>query len=294
MKRHFPIPNSKFQIGAVALGAVALAIAAYAAYPMRVSDARGRPVTIRAKPMRIVSIAPSNTEILYALGLGDRVVGVTRYCDYPPQAKNKPKVGDMTTSAEAVVALKPDLVLAHALVNSAAIPRLEKLGLTVFAIDPKTIGEVARDIRTIGRITARPETANRVASEMERRVAQVKKECAKRAALNVLVAIQPNPLWVAGPKTFVDEMIRLANAKNVAFDARPGFVTFSKELAISRNPDVIIAGVPADADYFLKSPEWRYTDAVHNKRVFVIKSELITRAGPRLANGLEELAHRLK
>ena len=273
---------------------VLLAASASAPYPMRVKDARGKVVTVRAKPMRIVSIAPSNTEILYALGLGDRVVGVTRYCDYPPEAKKKPKVGDMTTSAEAVVALKPDLVLAHAFVNDAAIPRLERLGLTVFAIDPKTIEGVIRDIRTIGRITGRPKTADRVASEMERRVAEVRKRCAKRAVRNVLVVFQSSPLWAAGPKTFVDEMIQLAHAKNVAFDARPGFVTFSKELAISRNPDVIVAGVKSDADYFLKSPEWGKTNAVKHKRVFVIKSELISRAGPRLAQGLGELARRLE
>jgi len=269
-------------------------LAASAGYPMHVKDARGRLVTIRAKPMRIVSIAPSNTEILYALGLGSRVVGVTRYCDYPPEAKKRPKVGDMTTSAEAVVALKPDLVLAHASLNDKAITRLEKLGLIVFAIDPKAIDGVIRDIRTVGRITARPKTADRVASEMERRIAEVRKQCAKRPVRNVLVVIQSSPLWAAGPKTFVDEMIRLAHAKNVAFDARPGFVTFSKELAISRNPDVIIAGVKGDADYFLKSPEWAKTNAVRHKRVFVIKSELMSRAGPRLADGLEELARRLE
>ena len=290
MKRQFPIPNSQFPI-LVAL--LALALPSHAAYPMRVKDARGKLVTIPAKPMRIVSIAPSNTEILYALGLGGRVVGLTRYCDYPPEAKKKPKVGDMTTSAEAVVALKPDLVLAHAFMNDAAIPRLERLGLTVFAIDPRTIDGVIRDIRTVGRITARPKTADRVASEMERKIAEVRKRCAKRPVRNVLIVVQSSPLWSAGPKTFVNEMIGLSHAKNIAFDARPGFVTFSKELAISRSPDVIIAGVKGDADYFLKSPEWRQTNAVKHKRVFVIKSELMTRAGPRLAQGLEELATRL-
>ncbi len=289
MKRRFPIPSSQFPI---LLALLALALPSHA-YPMRVKDARGKLVTVRAKPMRIVSISPNSTEILYALGLASRVVGVTRYCDYPPEAKKKPKVGDMTTSAEAVVALKPDLVLAHAFANDAAIPRLEKLGLTVFAIDPRTMAQVARDIRTIGRITARPKTGEKVASEMERQVSDVRKRCAKRPVRKVLVVIQSSPLWAAGPKTFVDEMIRLAHAKNVAFDARPGFVTFSKELAISRNPDVIVAGVKSDADYFLKSPEWRKTNAVKYRRVFVIKSELMTRPGPRLAGGLEELAKRL-
>ncbi|MDH7601082.1 MAG: cobalamin-binding protein [Armatimonadota bacterium] len=265
----------------------------FAGFPLRVRDARRELVVIRRKPQRIVSLAPSNTEILYALGLGGRVVGVTKYCNYPPSAAKKPKVGDVQINTEAVVALKPDLVLAHAVLNGSVIPRLEKLGLTVFAVNPRTLAEVARDIRTIGRITARPQTAERVASKFEAAVRRISASCAKRPRRKVLVVIQSNPLWVAGPKTFVDEMIRLVHATNVAFDARPGFVTFSKELAISRNPDVIIAGVKPDADYFLKSKEWQGTNAVKHRRVYVIKSDLMTRAGPRLADGLAELAEKL-
>ncbi len=261
---------------------------------MRVRDARGKTVTIRAKPLRIVSITPSNTEILYALGLGSRVVGVTKYCDYPAEAKKKPKVGDMTASAEAVLALKPDLVLAHAFMNDRAIAQLEKLGVTVFAIDPKTIGEVTRDIRTIGRITARPKTAESVARRMEAAVASVKMARKGKPSRDVLVVVQANPLWAAGPETFVDEMLRVANARNVAYDARPGFVTFSRELAVSRNPDVIITGIKSDVSYFTTSPEWRTTRAAKNKHIRIINSDLLVRAGPRLADGLRELAKALE
>lgn len=260
---------------------------------MRVRDARGKQVLIKAKPVRIVSLAPSNTEILYALGLAHRIAGVTRYCNYPPQAKSKPKIGDMTVNTEAVVALRPDLVLAHAFVNDAAVGRLERLGLTVFAIDPKTIPEVIRDIRTIGRITARPRTAETLAKKMEAAVSRVKTARAGKPVRKVLVVVQSNPLWVAGPKTFVDEMIRLAHAKNVCYDARPGFVTFSKELAIGRNPDVIIVGLKSDASYFLSSPAWRNASAVRDKRVWVIDNDLLVRPGPRLSEGLKELAARL-
>jgi len=270
-----------------------LAPSCQAAYPMRVKDARGKTIVIKAKPVRIVSLAPSNTEILFALGLGSRVVGVTKYCDYPAAAKKKPKIGDMAVSVESVAALKPDLVLAHAFVNDTAIPRLEKLGLTVFAVDPKSIDQVIRDIRTIGKITARPKTADSLAKKMEAVVASVKAARAKKPFRKVLVVVQANPLWVAGPKTFVDEMISIVHAKNVAYDARPGFVTFSRELAISRNPDVIITGVFSDIAYFTKSPEWRTINAVKNNKVRVIDSDLIVRAGPRLAEGLKQLAKML-
>ena len=278
-----------------ALGVLLVGLSAplHAAYPVTVKDARGKSVTIKAKPVRIVSLTPSNTEILFAVGLNDRIVGVTRYCDYPTQAKKKAKVGDMTISAEAVAVLRPDLVLAHAKINDDVIPRLERLGMTVFAIDPKSLDQVISDIRTVGKITARPRTADSVARRMESDVAAVKSSRSGKRSRNVLVVIQANPLWCAGPKTFVDEMITIARGRNVAYDARPGFNTFSRELALKRNPDVVVVGIKDDADLFLKSPLWRHTNAVRHNRVHVIEGDFMVRAGPRLTIGLKRLAEKL-
>ncbi|MCE5313823.1 MAG: cobalamin-binding protein [Armatimonadota bacterium] len=271
----------------------ALSVAAHAGYPMKVKDARGKAVTIKAKPVRIVSLTPSNTEILFALGLDQRIVGVTKYCNYPARAMKKAKIGDMAISVEAVVALKPDLVVAHALVNDSVISALEKLGLTVFAVDPKTISQLTCDIRTLGKITARTKTAESVVKKMQRKIAAVKSSRAKKKQKNVLVVIQADPLWAAGPHTFIDEMIGLAHAKNVARDARPGFVTFSRELAVSRNPDVIVVGSKGDERFFLTSPAWKTTPAAKNKRVYVINNDFLVRPGPRLADGLNALAKAL-
>lgn len=275
------------------LALIALSAASALAYPIKVKDARGKTVSIKAKPVRIVSINPATTEIAFALGLGKRVVGVTRMCNYPPEAKSRPNVGDVTTSVEAVAVLKPDLVLAHAFVNDAAIPRLERLGLTVFAVDPKTLGQVIRDIRALGKITCRPKTADSLARKMEKDIAAVKASRRGKPVKRVLVVIEASQLWVAGPKTFVDEMIQTANAENVAYDARPGFNTFSKELAIQRNPDVIIVGVKEDADFMVKSPIWQTTNAVKNHHVCVIPGDLTVRPGPRLVEGLKALAAKL-
>ena len=270
-----------------------LSCAVQAGYPMKIRDARGKVIVIKSKPMRIVSITPSNTEILYALGLKDRVVGVTKYCNYPKEAQKKPKVGDMTISAEAVVALKPDLILAQAAMNSTTIPQLENLGLTVFAISQKSLGQVVSDIRTVGQITARPKIAETVARNIEKTITNVKANRAKKPTKSVLMEVQANPLWAAGPKTFVDEMLHIANAKNIAFDARPGFVPFSQELAISRNPDIIIVGMKPDLDFFMKSPEWKNTKAVKNKHVYLIENDVMVRTGPRLVIGLKKLAEKL-
>lgn len=269
-------------------------VLAHAGYPMRAKDARGKLITIKKKPLRIVSLAPGNTEILYAVGAGDNVVGVNKYCDYPAEVKKKPKVGDMNTNIEAVVALKPDLVLAHAFMNDSAIRRLENVGLTVFAIDPKTIASVARDIRTIGKIVSHPKEAEAAAAKLEKQVAEVKKSRAGKPKLKVMVEIQANPLWVAGPQTFVNEMLGIVNAENIAHDARPGYVTFSQELAVSRNPDVILAGLKSDVEYFLAGPAWKNTNAVKRKKVYVINNDRLLRAGPRLGDGLKSLATALE
>lgn len=268
----------------------ALALPAHAGYPMRVTDARGKEVVIKSKPVRIVSLTPNNTEILFALGLGNRIVGVTKYCNYPPEARKKPKVGDMSTSAEAVIALRPDLVVGHAFVNDKVISQLEGLRQTVFAIDPKTISEVERDILTIGKITARPKTADTIVKKMRGEIEAVRTNRKGKTPRSVLVVIQASPLWAAGPKTFVDEMLKIVGATNVASDARPGFVPFSKELAISRNPDVIIVGSKNDVSFFVTSPAWKNTNAAVNHRVYVINYDLLVRPGPRLALGLKALA----
>lgn len=269
------------------------AVSSFAAYPIGERDCRGKVVTFRARPVRIVSLSPSNTELLFALGLGKQVVGVTKFCNYPAEAGKLPKIGDMTTNIEAVAALKPDLVLAHGKINDAAIPKLERLGLTVFAVDPKTIKETIRDIRTVGRITGRPRSAEKIARKMERGVSAVRASRAKKKPASVLVVVQTNPLWAAGPKTYVDEMIRIANARNIAYDGRPGFNPFSKELAVSRNPDVIVVGLKSDVEFLMNSPVWQTTNAVKKKRVHVISGDLLFRPGPRLVDGLTALASKL-
>jgi iron complex transport system substrate-binding protein len=266
-----------------------IAPGAIAGYPLTVDDASGKQVLVKAKPVRIISLAPSITEILYALGLEHRIVGVTGFCDYPPQAGKKSKIGDMRTSAEAVIALKPDLVIGHALVNDTVTSRLRRLGKTVFAVDPKTIAQVERDILTIGKITARPKSAEKVVREMRASLAAAKASRAGKKRKSVLVLIQASPLWVAGPGTFVHEMIGMAGATNVAGDARAGFVPFSRERAITRKPEVIIVGSKSERDYVMKSAAWKGTPAVHEGKVFVVLPDILVRPGPRLADGLREL-----
>jgi len=265
-------------------------VAGAAKYPLTVRDCRGKAVAIPREPKRIISLAPSNTEILFALGLDSRIVGVTRYCDYPAAAKKKQKVGDRTISAEKVISLKPDLVLAHGTLNDDAFRSIESHGLKVVAIDPKTIGQVVKDILLVGKITNREERAARIAARISSAKALVKRKTARvKTKPKVLAAVQASPLWTAGPQTFVDEMIALAGGINLASDAKPGFNQFSVETAVWRNPDVIIGTTSGDKQVFTKGL-WKDTRAARTGRVYEANADLLVRPGPRLADGILTIA----
>jgi len=259
-------------------------------YPLTVRDCRGKTITIVREPKRIVSLSPNNTEILFALGLEKQVVGVTKYCNYPPAARRKPKVGDRRISIEAVISLHPDLVLAHGFLNDEAIKALEKHKIKTFAIDPKTIDQVCRDILTIGRITNRYAQAEKISARIKSVTHLVRARTSSiRHKPTILVAIQADPLWAAGPDTFIDEIIRIAGGKNIAHDAKPGFNLFSMEAAAARNPEVIITVKKGDEDVFARGL-WRNTAAARNKRIYEVDPDLLCRPGPRLADGILAIA----
>ncbi len=259
-------------------------------YPVTVKDCRGKAIKLAREPKRIVSIAPSNTEILFALGLDKQIVGVTKYCNYPAAAKKKTQIGDLRTSVEKVISLKPDLVLAHGFLNDDAVRSLEKHKIVVAAFDPKTLDETMRDIKTMGLMTNREKQASQIVSRMASTIALIKKKSASiKTKPKVLVAVQGDPLWAAGPKTFVDEMIRLSGGVNLASDAKSGFNQFSAEAAVWRKPDVIIYTTASDGKGFYKGL-WSGTNAARKKRIHAVDPDLLVRPGPRLTDGLKALA----
>lgn len=259
-------------------------------YPLTVKDCRGKTVKIAHEPKRIVALSPSNTEILFALGLGNKVVGVDTWSDYPAAASKKPKVGDRKTSVVKVISLKPDLVLAHGKLNDETIRTLEKHKLKVIAVDPKNIDQVISDIKFIGRVTNREkkaaQIANRIISAKES-VSNKTKHIRKKP--RVLISIQPDPLWTAGPNTFIDEILDICKARNIAYDAKPGFNQFSSEAAVWRNPEVIIGMTKGDKHAF-GSGIWKNTAAAKSKRVYEVDPASLVRPGPRLAEGIIQIA----
>ena len=263
-------------------------------YPLTIKDCRGKSITIPREPRRIVSTVPSNTEILFALGLDNQIVGVGVWDDYPLAAKKKPKVGDRTISLERLITLKPDLVVAHGNLNSDVIPSIEKYGITVVAIDPKTISQVESDIALIGRVTNREKNASAINKKLADAKSFVQRKAAgMKSKPKVLVAVQGEPLWAAGPNTFIDEMIALAGGVNIASDVKPGFSQFSSEAAVWRHPDIIIGTDKGDKKIFTNGL-WKNTNAARTGKVYEVDPNLLVRPGPRLAEGMlmmERLIH---
>lgn len=268
-----------------------------ATWPMTVTDDAGRTVTIPAEPRRILSLAPSNTEILFALGLGDRVVGVDNFSDYPPEAAALPRIGDlMNPNYEAMAALSPDLALAIG-GSDEVWKKLEELGVPVLVIQPRTVAEVIDSIRLVGRITGAQEAAEALARSMAERVEAVQRQAAALSHRpRVFWEVWDDPLMSAGPGSFFDDMIRLAGGINVAGDAQSPWPQVSPEAIIARDPEVILTTQAEWAERLRSGalPAWAGTTAVRQGRIHVVEDNLVSRPGPRIVEGLEQVARAIQ
>jgi iron complex transport system substrate-binding protein len=250
------------------------------------------PITGHSAPRRIVSLTPAITEMLFALGLGSRVVGDTTYCDYPPAARRVAKIGDVRVNYERVVALRPDLVVGDEVATPSAIIRLSQLRLPVFGVRPDTLDGVEQSIRRLGQVTGAVPQANMLVAHMEatRRMARALAALDPRHP-SVLIVIGTNPLFMAGRRTFLDSIVSEAggvNAVNLG-----GYGALSKELAMAHPPDVILAA-PGDQAALRADPALSRLPAVRARRfVYVTDRNLIERPGPRVMDGLLQVARGL-
>ena len=263
------------------------------------TDDLGREINIDYIPQRIISLAPSNTEILFALGLGDRVVGVTEYCNYPPEAQTKSQVGGFrTVDVERIVALEPDLILADDIHEAKVIPALEALGLTVVALAPVTIDEVLSDLSLVGKITGNDKEAASLIASLENRVKAVTDKTDGLPAEQrprVFYTVWHDPLMTAGSGTHFEDLIQKAGGHNVARDL-DGYVDISLEAVIEANPEVMITGVGHGSGddlpfrFLQEEPILKDTDARLNNRVYQMDADLVSRPSPRLVEALEVFA----
>lgn len=255
-------------------------------------DALGREVKVELPVESIVSIAPSNTEILFSLGLGEKVTGVTEECNYPPEAKLKPKVGQVEMNIEKIVEISPDLVVAVASMQLPVIETLSDLGIPVLALDPKGLPDVLGSIMLVGKVTGQEDAATLLVERLDNRIRNIRQKSADAVAKGgrprVFVEIWDDPLMTVGPGTFIDELIRYAGGENIAHDAGMEWPEFSLEVVIERDPDVIITLWQEPEDVYSR-PAWSTISACMTKRVHKIDPDILTRPGPRLVEGLEEL-----
>lgn len=263
-------------------------------YPLTLTDASGTAVTLNKKPERIISIAPSVTEVLFAIGAGQRVVGVDDWSNEPKEAQSVTRVGGMDANIEKIVSLKPDIVFAGWTLSRPTIESLRAANIVVFASEPRSIDETIEHIRTLGRVLDQSAQAQSVISTMEQersdvrtRVAMLQEEQKKR------VYIEFSAGWTVGPGEFMDELLREAGGVNIA--TTPGWHEINAEAVVKARPDVIVysTGVEQLENMIRSRPGWQQLPAIQNERLIGIEDNLLSRPGPRITKGLLSLAQGL-
>lgn len=249
-------------------------------------------------PQRIISLAPANTEILYALNLGNSIIGVTSYCNYPPQAATKQKVGDFShPNIETILSLKPDLILATGLEQSPMVDKLRQLNLRVVIIDPKNFNELFESITLIGTLTGTETYAYLLNESIKSRIGNVMKAIDQKKPNfhpRIFVEVSVTPLMTAARNTFFDEIITMLRGINSAADCPRPYCQVNEEFVIAQNPDFIILTSPQAKAYFTKRPAWRKVKAVQDAQLIdTIHPDILMRPGPRLVEAVEKLAQHI-
>lgn len=262
-----------------------------------VIDDLGQEVVLARPPGRIVSLAPGHTETLFALGAGDRVVGVTVHGDWPPPARWLPRVGGFgEVDLEAVLSLRPDLVLAAGLQSAGAVPALRRLGVPTFVLEPTRLEEVLDGIRRVGRLVGAEEAGDGLADRLSSRLAGLRASVATASRPRVFFELSED-LFTVGPGSFLHDLIRAAGGDNIAGEAGRPYPRLSAEAVIASDPEVILlADHPAGVgiDDVKARPGWAGITAVRRGRVLEVDDvDVLNRPGPRVVDGLEFLVRAL-
>ncbi|WP_342513278.1 ABC transporter substrate-binding protein [Sporosarcina sp. FSL K6-1522] len=269
-----------------------------AAFPLTLTDAVGNDITIEKAPETIVSMTPSNTEILFALGLNSEIVGVNDYDNYPAEALEKEKIGGQEFDVEKIVSMNPEMVFAHESglgVGEAGLQQIRDAGIPVFVVKNATdFDETYTTIETMGQATGKKEEADKIVADMKAKVEEVlQKTAAVENPKTVFVETSPAPdIYTPGKNTFMDQMLGMIGAENISADQENWFVMASEEI-VKRNPDVIVVMY----DYIETAVEDVYArdgfdsiTAIKDKNVVQVQEDITSRTGPRLAEGLEAIA----
>jgi iron complex transport system substrate-binding protein len=255
--------------------------------PGAFTDALGRSYAQSKKPGRIVSLSPAITEILFAIGAGEQVAGVTQYCDYPPAARTRERVGGFsgaTVSVERIRALEPDLVILSADMHSRIVSLLDDLGIPSFAAEPRDFSQVFSFILAVGEITGCRAGAEEAVSEMKNKIAGVEERICGREKPGVFWILSEEPLMTAGGETFVSEAISLAGGRNIFGDLREQWPLVSPEQVLLRRPEWVLTGDDTDpSGIYARIPGT-------SVRAAVVNADTLYRYGPRLADAVDSIS----
>ncbi len=270
------------------------ATATAAAFPATITDFQGRSVAIATQPRRIVSIGPSNTEFLFALGAGGRVVGRDDFSDTPAAAQRIEKVGGVKVNLEKIVSLRPDLVVSVKF-SDGTIERIAGAGIPVLVVDPQSLGDVARTAILLGHAVGADGDA--LAGEIQRKLDALKQKVAaattKPRVFHEVDASEPTKPFTVGPGSYINDLIVLAGGTNIAANAGSAYPQISLEEVVKADPEIIVLG---DAEYGVTPeqvaarPGWSGISAVKDRKVFPISDSLVSRPGPRVAEAAQAYA----
>lgn len=265
-----------------------------------VTDDLGREVRFDRLPRRIVSLVPSSTEIVFALGAGDLLVGVTEYCDYPPEATQLPRVGGFsanTVSVETIIGMEPDVVLATGKLHQLLIAELERLNIPVVALEPQWYDDVCENILLLGRVTGQEERAGEIAAAMRTKADEVRQVAAtipQEQRVKVFYQVWQDPLMAATGHSFIGEMVEMVGGRNIFAELEQRSPQVSEEAVLARDPQVILAPSVADRAEVIQRMKqrsgWDRMAAIRNDRVHLVPNDQVSRPGPRLVNGLQAIA----
>lgn len=264
-------------------------------YPLEVIDGFGNKIVIEEAPERIISLAPSNTEILFALGLGEKIVGVTAFCDYPEEALAVEKIGDYSAiNFEKIIELEPDLVVNYGELDSDANNILSDAGIPVVSYMPESIDEVLETIKSLANATDTEEVGNTLVDNMIQKRDAIIEKLKDTEKVKVFYEVWHDPLMAAGAGSFIDGLIELSNGENVARDAEGEYPNYDLEKLIENDPDVYLTAsdIPEKTvETISERPGYESITAIKNGEVYLLDGNILSRPGPRIVEALEIIAH---
>lgn len=261
---------------------------------IEVTDFKGRKIVLDKVPQRIVSLSPSNTEILFALGAGEKVVGVTSYCDYPEEAKKVEQVGTFEgPNMELIKKVQPDVVLAG-YIQEEVVKALEGMGISVIVTEAESFEAIYQSLNLIGKITGTEAKAEEIAAGMENSIAEIQAKTKDKEKPAIFYVVWTDPLTTAGSKTYINDVIKIAGGINVA-EKVEGWANYSAEELIKDNPDMLVAALHSTDEGMTKgdlskNQIFSKLECVKQGKVHVISDDnIISRPGPRIIQAIEEM-----